>query len=134
MATPHGRNAVFKLDDASGSLTDITTHLSSVDDDMSHEAAEATGLGDKGMVRVAGLDDGAIDFEGYLHPTILALLGAAFSQVKSFEWSPNGTGTGNTKFSGECIVNSLDIEIEFDKVVTFSGGAEVDDDYTRGTH
>ena len=45
MAFTHGKDSVFKLDNASGSLTDISTYVNNVDFPETADVSETTTLG-----------------------------------------------------------------------------------------
>ena len=57
MAFTHGKDSVFKLDNASGSLTDISTYVNNVDFPATSDIAETTTLGAGSKTYIVGLKD-----------------------------------------------------------------------------
>ena len=55
MAFTHGKDSVFKLDNASGSLTDISTYVNNVDFPETADVSETTTLGADNKTYIAGL-------------------------------------------------------------------------------
>lgn len=134
LASGHGRNSVLKLDNRSGSITDISAYCTKWEFSPSSESQEATSIGDKGVVRVAGIGDSNLDFEGNWGTTIADILDDALSKAKSFECHPHGTASGAVKYTGETIMSSVNIDISFDAIVTYSASCEGDGAYTRGSN
>lgn len=136
MAFVHGKDSVFKLDNSSGSLTDISTYVNSVDFPETADVAETTTLGDGSKSYIVGLKDATISISGLWDSTLDGILGAVVGQTAtlSFEYSPEGTTGGNIKYTGECIVTSYSQSSPVGDVVGFSADMQVSGDVTRGTH
>eukprot|EP01050_Picozoa_sp_SAG11_P036669 SAG11_NODE_14070_length_626_cov_1.263757_1_plen_70_part_10 len=64
MAFVHGKDSSFKLDNASGSLTDISAYVNSVDFPQTVDLAETTTLGDDNKEYIVGLKDATISIAG----------------------------------------------------------------------
>tara|TARA_R100000773_G_scaffold16961_1_gene15481 strand:- start:131 stop:541 length:411 start_codon:yes stop_codon:yes gene_type:complete len=136
MAFVHGKDSVFKLDNAGGALTDISAFVNSVDFPETADVAETTTLGDSSKSYIVGLKDATISLAGLYDSTLDAILGAVVGQsaTLSFEYSPEGTTGGNVKYTGECILTSYSLSSPVGDVVGFSADLQVSGDVTRGTH
>lgn len=136
MAFVHGKDSVFKLDNSSGTLTDISTYVNSVDFPETADVAETTTLGDGSKSYIVGLKDATLSISGLWDSTLDGILGAVVGQsaTLSFEYSPEGTTGGNIRYTGECIVTSYSQSSPVGDVVGFSADMQVSGDVTRGTH
>jgi len=136
MAFVHGKSSVFKLDNASGSLTDISTYVNSVDFPETADVAETTTLGSSSKSYIVGLKDATLSVSGLWDATIDGILGAVVGQTASlsFEYSPEGTSSGKVKYTGECIVTSYSQSSPVGDVVGFSADMQVSGNVTRATH
>jgi len=119
MAFVHGKDSVFKLDNSGGSLTDISTYVNSVD-----------------FPETVGLKDATLSISGLWDSTLDGILGAVVGQsaTLSFEYSPEGTGSGAVQYTGECILTSYSQSSPVGDVVGFSADMQVSGDVTRATH
>lgn len=131
----HGKNTSFKLDNAAGTLTDISTKLNSLDfPGLSAETTETSTFGNTSKTFVVGLKSGTISFEGHYDATIDAhLVGVVAKETISFEYGPMGTATGNPKYTGEAILTEYSVKGDIGSDVTFSGSLQITGDVTRGT-
>ena len=136
MAFTHGKDSVFKLDNASGSLTDISTYVNNVDFPETADIAETTVLGKDNKTYIVGLKDATISLGGLWDSTADAIFGAVLGQsaTLSFEYSPEGTGSGAVKYTGETILTNYAISSPVGDVVAYSADLQVSDAVTRGTH
>lgn len=136
MAFTHGKDSVFKLDNASGSLTDISTYVNNVDFPESADVSETTTLGADNKTYIAGLKDATISLAGLWDATADAIFGAVVGQsaTLSYEYSPEGTASGKIKYSGEAILTSYAISSPVGDAVGYSADLQVSGAVTRGTH
>jgi hypothetical protein len=136
MAFVHGKDSVFKLDNSGGTLTDISTYVNSVDFPETADVAETTTLGDGSKSYIVGLKDATLSISGLWDSTLDGILGAVVGQsaTLSFEYSPEGTGSGAVKYTGECILTSYSQSSPVGDVVGFSADMQVSGDVTRATH
>ena len=136
MAFVHGSDSSFKLDNASGSLTDISTYVNNVDFPETADVAETSTLGASNKTYIVGLKDATISLGGLFDATVDAILGAIVGQsaTLSFEYSPEGTASGKVKYTGECILTSYTLSSPVGDVVGFSADLQVSGAVTRGTH
>ncbi len=136
MAFTHGKDSVFKLDNASGSLTDISTYVNNVDFPETADVSETTTLGADNKTYIAGLKDATISLAGLWDATADAIFGAVVGQsaTLSFEYSPEGTASGKIKYTGEAILTSYAISSPVGDAVGYSADLQVSGAVTRGTH
>ena len=136
MAFVHGKNSVFKLDNASGSLTDISAFVNNVDFPETADVAETSVLGASNKTYLAGLKDANISLAGFFDATADAIVGAVIGQCAtlSFEYSPEGTASGKIKYTGECILTNYALSSPVGDAVAYSCDLQVSGAVTRGTH
>jgi hypothetical protein len=138
MAFVAARNSSFKLDNAAGTLTDISTYVDSVGGianttDMldtsvfgSTSKTFAPGLRNGDTITVSG------KWDSVLNTQITALLGLSTSS--SFDYSPAGTTAGLPKVTGECFVTSYEVSSAVADLVTFSMSLQITGAVTHGTN
>jgi predicted secreted protein len=136
MAFTHGKDSVFKLDNASGSLTDISSFVNNVDFPETADVSETTTLGADNKTYIAGLKDATISLSGLWDATADAIFGAVVGQsaTLSYEYSPEGTASGKIKYTGEAILTSYAISSPVGDAVGYSADLQVSGAVTRGTH
>lgn len=138
MAFVAAKNTVFKLDNAAGTLTDISSYVDSVSGIANTtDMAETTTFGSASKTFQGTLRNGdTISISGKwdatLNTQMVALLGLATSS--SFEYSPAGTTVSLPKFSGECFVSTYEISSAVADLVTFSASLQMTGAVTAGTH
>ena len=136
MAFVHGKSSVFKLDNASGSLTDISAFVNNVDFPETADVAETSVLGASNKTYIVGLKDATISLSGLFDATVDAILGAVVGQTAtlSYEYSPEGTGSGKVKYTGEAILTNYALSSPVGDVVAYSADLQCSGAVTRGTH
>ena len=136
MAFVHGKSSVFKLDNASGSLTDISSFVNNVDFPETADVAETSVLGASNKTYIVGLKDATISLSGLFDATVDAILGAVVGQTAtlSYEYSPEGTGSGKVKYTGEAILTNYALSSPVGDVVAYSADLQCSGAVTRGTH
>ena len=136
MAFTHGKDSVFKLDNASGSLTDISSFVNNVDFPETADVSETTTLGADNKTYIAGLKDATISLAGLWDATADAIFGAVVGQsaTLSYEYSPEGTASGKIKYTGEAILTSYSISSPVGDAVGYSADLQVSGAITRGSH
>ena len=136
MAFVHGKSSVFKLDNASGSLTDISSFVNNVDFPETADVAETSVLGASNKTYIVGLKDATISLGGLFDATVDAILGAVVGQTAtlSYEYSPEGTASGKIKYTGEAILTNYALSSPVGDVVAYSADLQCSGAVTRGTH
>jgi len=132
MADP-GRKLVFKLDDAAGTLVDITSKLNDFSFPQTVGTEEATTFGDESQVFISTLKGATIDIAGDWDPTIDGhLFGIqGLDATQTFEYYPTGTASGNVKYSGECRLTSYEISSPVGGKISFSASLQITGDVAR---
>lgn len=130
----HGKSADFRIDNSSGSLTDISAYCDSVDFPMTADTAEVTTFGDTSKDYIAGLKDATISISGSWDATADAVLAAIVGLSGSFQYGPAGTTASNIKYTGECICTSYNVSAPVGDKVSFSAEFQVTGNVTRGTY
>lgn len=130
----HGKSTSFKVDNAGGSLTDISTTLTDVSFPQSVETAETTSFGSSAKSYIVGLSDSSLSVSGNFDATVDAHLAAITGQAAtvSFEYGPEGTTAGQVKYTGEAILTSYEKSGAVGDVVTYSAEFQVTGAVTRG--
>lgn len=137
MAFVHGKGAVIKLDDSTGTLRDLSAYANEVSLPRSVETGETTTFGASGDSKtyVTGLNDSTLSIscmwdsvlEGYLAPAI------GSDSTLSFEYGPAGSTGGLPKYTGEAILTSFQVSSPVGDVVTASIELQVTGAVTRTT-
>jgi predicted secreted protein len=132
----HGKSTVFKVDNAAGTLTDISNTLTDVSFPQSVETAETTSFGSSAKTYIVGLTDSTVSVSGNFDATVDAHLAAILGQAAtvSFEYGPEGSTTGQVKYTGEAILTSYEKSGAVGDVVTYSTELQVTGAVTRGTY
>lgn len=141
MAFSHGKGASFSLDNAAGTLTDISTFLDEVSFPSSIETGETTTFQSPGSAKtyVPGLRDATFSLSGKFDPTVDTLFEALIAAQAtggasaSFEYGPTGDAQGAVQYSGEVWVTGYDISTPVADVVTFSVDLQVTGPVARGS-
>jgi hypothetical protein len=138
----HGKSAKFQLDNAAGTLVDISNVIEEVSLSRSVETAEVTALGNSSKAYIMGLQDGTISVSGRFDATVdaqiqgvIAALAAGSLASASFEYKANSAATSatNPAYTGECFVTSYELSAPVGDVVTFSLDLQITGDVTRAT-
>jgi hypothetical protein len=138
MAFVAAKNTAFKLDNAAGTLTDISAYIDSVGGIANTtDMAETTTFGATSKTFQGTLRNGdTISISGKwdsaLNTQMVALLGLATSST--FEYHPAGTTAGLPKVSGECFVASYEVSSAVADLVTFSASLQITGAVTWGTN
>jgi hypothetical protein len=131
----HGKNASFKVDNSGGSLTNISDTLNSVTFPREIETLETTSFGSSTRSYVVGFSDATISIEGSFDATVDAHLAGILGQEASvsFEYGPEGTTSGQVKYTGEAFMTSYETSAGVGDIVTYSAEFQVTGAITRGT-
>lgn len=133
-----GKSSVFKLDNAAGSLQDLSSYITETSGINNTTAMiDTTTLGDSSIEFTPGLRNGdTITLSGNYDSTpnthFTALLGQ--SSTSTFEYSPAGTTAGLPKVSGECWIMSYALTSAIADVVKFSVTLQISGAVTWGTN
>lgn len=138
----HSKDAVFLLEDSAAStLRSLTSDLTNVQFSRSNDTHDTTVLGVVGHTYIAGLTDGTITLDGFWSDTastgsatvldsLLALIGTSLG----WEYGPEGSASTDVKYSGECVLESLDYTSPVADLVTFTASLKISGAVTKGAY
>ena len=137
----HGKDAAFLLEDSAGTtLRNIGPYLTSVDFSMENDTHDTTTLGDEAHEYITGLTNATITLNGFWDKTatvgsatVLDTLFGLDAVTVGFEYGPEGNTSTNVKYSGECILQSLDYSSPVADLITFTATLQVSGAVTKGT-
>jgi hypothetical protein len=132
----HGKSTVFKVDNAAGSLTDISNTLTDVGFPQTVDTAETSTFGSSAKSYVVGLSDSSLSISGNFDATVDTHLAGVLGQAAtlSFEYGPEGSTNGFVKYTGECILTSYEKSGAIGDVVSYSAEFQVTGAISRGTY
>jgi predicted secreted protein len=125
----HGKSARFELDNAAGTLVELSDVIEDISFSQSLETAETTTMGNSAKTYITGLSDATISVSGKFDATIDAQInavqaGLADGTIASSSWTyraNSGTvGAGNPEYQGEALITSYEVSASVGDVVTFS--------------
>jgi predicted secreted protein len=125
----HGKSARFELDNAAGTLVDLSDVIEDISFSRSLETAETTTMGNSAKSYITGLSDATISVSGKFDATIDAQInavqaGLSDGTITSSSWTyraNSGTvGAGNPEYQGEALITSYEVSASVGDVVTFS--------------
>lgn len=131
MAASHGKNAVFKIQDSGGTTRDISAYLTGANFDETSDVAEVSGLGATSKSYVAGLKDATLGMDGLIDPTTDGYLHGILGLSRTWEYHPQGTGTGTPKYSGSGFLTAYSPSTSLDDAGKFTATLQVTGDVTR---
>lgn len=141
MAFVHGKNAVFSIDDASGTPRTISQYVDTVSGlPGGRQLSEVTAFGDSGVRNIPGLQNVTFTISGHFDSTATTGPNAVFNSLRTagstatFEYGPEGGANGNVKYSGECWLTNYTVDATVSEKVSFSAELQVDDVVTAGTY
>lgn len=133
-----GKSGAFKLDNATPTLTDITSYISNVDFPREADLLETTTLGATSRTFITGFLNATIALQGYwdggsgaIDEHMAAILGHANTQT--FEYGPEGTASGKVRYTGECRLTRYQCGSSVDGVTPYSADLQVVGAITRNT-
>lgn len=104
MSRVHGKDQYLKL-----GTTVVSGSMNSIDVDLGGSASDSTGMGATDEESIPGLGSGAISAGGFYDSTGAATLLAMENTIVTFEYGPEGNGSGKPKISGSCLVTSVKV-------------------------
>ena len=138
MSFTAGRSAIFKLDNAAGTLVDLSPFMTSADLDRTVDLLSVTVLGDTAKKTIPGLQDGTIPLSGHYDSGAAAIdahLSGIFAHAnaQTYEAGPEGSTSGKVKYTGECRLQSYKVSMPHDGVVDWSATLQLDGAATKTT-
>lgn len=138
--TIHGKDAAFLLEDSAAStLRDISSQLTNIAFSRSNDNHDSTTFGKEAHTFVNGLTNGTITLDGFWDKTastgsatVLDSLMGLDTVTVGWEYGPEGGTAALVKYSGECVLASLDIAEPVADLVTFTAQLQISGDVTKG--
>lgn len=133
-----GLNADFRIDDSGGTLRDISRYVNSVTFGRNAELLDVTAFqptgGDKEYI--VGFKDNQFNISGFAEATPMGYLYGVLGQEASisFQYGPEGTTSGNRKYTGECVLVSVNEDTPVGGVNTFTASFQCTGAVTAGTY
>ena len=129
----------FLIDDTGSVQRDMSAYITEVRGLPGHRNLnEITALGDSGAKFIPGLEDVTIALHGIFDNTATtgpdAVLGPlrTHGSAVDFEYGPEGSSTGDVKYSGTCWVVSYELRSRVGNRVEWSALLQVEGTVTRG--
>ena len=133
MANKIYKDMRIKVDNASGTLTDITAYLSSASIRAVQDLIEDTAMTDEERSYLPGIAGATVPLAGMVNTTTDGifgpLIGNRTSISKTFEYraySTNSTGSVGRFYNGEVFVTSVEYSGSTNNLETFSADATFD--------
>jgi len=141
MAFIHGKSSLFKVDNASGSLVDLSAFCEDVSLSRDIETAEVTTFGDSAKEYITGLTDATISISGKfdangassVDSVLSGILGQAATVTYNYRPNSAAIAATNPEYQGEAIVTSYEVSGSVGDAVTFSAELQCSGAITRAT-
>ncbi len=136
MATTHGKGACFKLDNYSGSLVDLSAYCDAMDVSQTSDNAEDTTYStatNPAKGQLPGLKDATISVSGPWDPTLDRHMDLAVGRIRTVEAGPDGSGSGDVKYTGEFLVTEYSCSAPVGDKITWSATLQNTSTLTRTT-
>ena len=136
MAFVHGKDSIFKIDNAGDSLTDISAYVTNVDGLPGDTATgKTTTLGKASETYIAGLHDASITVALIWDATLDGIIGTVTEQkvIRDVEYGPAGGDSGKVRHSCAVFITSYKVGSPVGDVVTASLTLQKSGDLTTGT-
>jgi hypothetical protein len=132
------KTTVFKVDNASAVLTDISTKVHDVKFPRQADSLESTTFQQGGNKTFnAGLLSGTISVAFNYDATIDAHLAGVLGQdspLLNFEYGPNGSATGEVKYTGTCILTKYEPPAQVGQIIKGSAEFQISGAVTRAVY
>jgi hypothetical protein len=123
----HGKNAYIRLDNSAGTLTDLSSITNEVSYSQSIETADTSTYGTNAKSYITGQNDATVSLTGLfdatsatvIEGTINALIAGTIASA-TLEFGPEGSQSGDKKYTMEVIVTSYEIGAPVADVVSLS--------------
>jgi hypothetical protein len=131
----------FLIDDTGGTQRDLSAYITEVRGLPGRRALnEVTALGDSGARFIPGLEDVTVRLGGLFDDTATSGLDAVLGPLRThtsavdFEYGPEGSTSGDVKYSGTCWVLSYTLRSRVGNRVEWEAALQVEGAVTRGSY
>ena len=141
MAKFHGSLSYFELQDAGGTVRNLSAHITDIDGLPGNiDIADVTGMGGStSRSKIGGLKDAKISLKGTFDDTastgsdavLSGIYAMATPAARTFAYGPKGNTTGFPKYSGSAFLSNytlrsgVDSRVEFTAELDVSGGVTI---------
>lgn len=131
----HGRNTFFSIQDAAGTVRNISNVLRDINNTVSLDVQDTTAFGSSVKTYVVGIKDGRFSIGGMFDATVDGYFNGIFGMetARAFVYGPEGNTTGRVSYSGACFLTSYNVSGSVGSMVAASCEFQVTGDVTRGT-
>lgn len=137
----HGKDTAFSLEDSGGTtLRILDGMLNNVTFARQNDTHDTSTFTAEGHTFIAGLTNGTIQLEGFWDKTastgtatVLDSLMGLDTLTLGWEYGPEGRTSGLVKYSGECVLASLDYTSPVADLLTFTATLQISGDVSKGT-
>lgn len=138
----HSKLSVVKLDTSGGVLTDISTYCNAFEQPRELDLLDVTTFGATSKAYLSGFADGTVTMGGpwtraldnHMSPIFAAFKAGTITSV-SFEYGPEGSDSGDVKYSGEVIMtNYSGAKADVGSAQEWEAEFQVTGDVTVGTY
>ena len=131
MANKIYKDMVIKVDNSTGTLTDITSYLSSASLRAVQDTIEDTSLGDEERSYLFGLAGASIPLSGMVNTTTDGVFGHLIGNRTTATKTIQYTAYSGRVYRGEALVTSVEYSGSVNSLETFSSEAVFDGVLTR---
>jgi hypothetical protein len=135
----HGKGSNFQMDNAAGTLVDLSAMVSDAKISLKVDTADTSHFGSNSKTYIVGQNDGTSSVTGLFDRTMVGTITAAFNALLTgtpasltVQLGPEGILTGSTKISQEMIITSLEIGASVGDLVSASFDLQRTGDTTFG--
>lgn len=139
-AFSHGKNTKVSIDNAAGTLVDISNVTNSVDMPRSLDTGETSVFGTNDKTYVLGQADGTVSIGGLFDPTVDAQINAVIQAQldgtvlsSTVEYGPQGGATGKIKYTCEVLWTGYSVTAGVGDVLNFKLDGQRSGATTRST-
>jgi hypothetical protein len=141
MPFSHGSKAKIRVDNAAGSLQDLSPYTKSVSMPTNLDTQDASVLGNTFKTYVVGLSDATVSLEGSFDPVVDAQMDALRAAggsltgggTISIQYDPQGSTTGLPRYSTEAFLTSYETSAGVDGIASWSAEFQCSAAVTRTT-
>lgn len=139
MAFSHGSKAKISVDNAAGTLTDISSYVSSIGMPQSLDTASVDVMGSTSKQSVTGLSEGTVTLDGKFDPTLDALMdgikyGLTAGGMITIRYDPQGnSATGLPRYTMEAWLTSYEVSTDVGDAASWTATFSVTGAITRST-
>jgi hypothetical protein len=140
MAFKPGYLGHFSLDNAAGTLTNLSMYIDNVSVPQTVQTLEVSAFGSSAKAFIPGLTDGdTISFSGpydvamHTHLTALKAAQSAGTASHSYQWGPGGSVASQAKQTGETILVSYELSTGVGGRSEYSASLQVTGTVTNST-